>query len=78
MGIEPTTRVGQVTGFEDQGSHQTSFTSNIWGQSKNTVSFFKQFFYREIPKPQVDQVTGRGSSALQPGAATQQPGVSHP
>ena len=38
MGIEPTTRVRQVTGFEDQGSHQTSFTSYIWGQSKNSQS----------------------------------------
>ena len=27
MGIEPTTRHWQVTDFEDQGSHQTSFTS---------------------------------------------------
>lgn len=27
MGIEPTTHVRQVTGFEDQGSHQTSITS---------------------------------------------------
>ena len=27
MGIEPTTRLWQVTDFEDQGSHQTSFTS---------------------------------------------------
>ena len=42
MGIEPTTRVRQVTGFEDQGSHQTSFTSyiwgHIWGQGKNSQS----------------------------------------
>ena len=29
MGIEPTTRVQRVTGFEDQGSHQAPFTSSI-------------------------------------------------
>ncbi len=29
MGIEPTTRVQRVTGFEDQGSHQAPFTSNM-------------------------------------------------
>ena len=27
MGIEPTSRVRRLTGFEDQGSHQTPFTS---------------------------------------------------
>ena len=27
MGIEPTARVRRATGFEDQGSHQTPFTS---------------------------------------------------
>lgn len=29
MGIEPTTRVQRVTGFEDQGSHQAPFTSRL-------------------------------------------------
>ena len=28
MGIEPTSRVRRLTGFEDQGSHQTPFTSD--------------------------------------------------
>ena len=31
MGIEPTSRVRRLTGFEDQGSHQTPFTSNSVG-----------------------------------------------
>ena len=32
MGIEPTSRVRRLTGFEDQGSHQTPFTSTRIGQ----------------------------------------------
>lgn len=33
MGIEPTTRDKQVTGFEDQGSHQAPFTSSRPGSA---------------------------------------------
>ena len=29
MGIEPTTRFEQVTGFEDRGDHQAPFISNV-------------------------------------------------
>ena len=29
MGIEPTARGHRATGFEDQGSHQTPFTSKV-------------------------------------------------
>ncbi len=30
MGIEPTARGHRATGFEDQGSHQTTFTSKLF------------------------------------------------
>ena len=35
MGIEPTTRVQRVTGFEDQGSHQAPFTSKTQGYTND-------------------------------------------
>ena len=36
MGIEPTSRVRRLTGFEDQGSHQTPFTSIRVGARQST------------------------------------------
>lgn len=44
MGIEPTARVHRATGFEDQGSHQTPFTS----------------FYIFLAVPQLAQISYAG------------------
>ena len=49
MGIEPTTRVGQVTGFEDQGSHQTSFTSNLGVRVKLSKFYSDPGYYSQCP-----------------------------